>query len=71
MTPSNELACQQLVKLVTEYLKHTLLPPQRAAFRRHLAVYPHCGRYVEQMQQVSIVRQLVGAVGVSCIPGCG
>ena len=45
-----ELSCQELVELVTEYLEGTLEPSERARFDEHLAECPGCDRYVEQMR---------------------
>ena len=48
---ADDLACQELVELVTEYLEGTLPPPQRARFEAHLANCRHCRLYLEQMRQ--------------------
>jgi anti-sigma factor RsiW len=53
----DELACKELVELVTEYLEGTLPPVDRARFDEHLTVCPYCRIYVEQM------RQTIQAVG--------
>ena len=49
--PPTEMACQELVELVTEYLDGTLSPIDRARFDEHLAVCPYCRVYLEQMRQ--------------------
>ncbi len=51
MTTANELSCQELVELVTEYLEGTLSADERARFEAHLATCGHCNRYLEQMRQ--------------------
>lgn len=51
MTEARELACQQLVELVTDYLEEALPAPQRARFESHLATCPYCRLYLEQMRQ--------------------
>ncbi|HJR62225.1 MAG TPA: zf-HC2 domain-containing protein [Gemmatimonadaceae bacterium] len=47
---ADDLACQELVELVTGYLEGTL-PAQRAPrLAAHLDECPDCARYVEQMR---------------------
>ena len=48
---SDDLACQELVELVTEYLEGTLPPAERTRFEAHLAACRHCRLYLEQMRQ--------------------
>jgi len=50
-TPPQELTCQELVELVTEYLEQTLPPTEQARFEAHLAGCRGCRTYVEQMRQ--------------------
>lgn len=50
MAPADDLSCQELVELVTDYLEDALPPPQRARFEAHLAICPGCQRYLEQMR---------------------
>jgi anti-sigma factor RsiW len=45
-----ELSCQELVELVTDYLEGSLAPEERARFDTHLAECPGCDLYVEQMR---------------------
>jgi anti-sigma factor RsiW len=45
-----DLSCQELVELVTDYLEGTLPPEERARFDAHLAECPGCDRYLEQMR---------------------
>ena len=47
---TNELACRDLVELVTDYLENALPPARRADFEAHLAGCGSCGRYMEQMR---------------------
>jgi anti-sigma factor RsiW len=51
MTTSDEMACQELVELVTEYLEGTLPAQERARFEAHLVTCRHCRTYLEQMRQ--------------------
>lgn len=45
-----ELACRELVELVTDYLEHALPAGERARFEAHLAECDACGAYVEQIR---------------------
>jgi uncharacterized protein (TIGR02118 family) len=45
-----DLACQELVELVTEYLEDRLPLPERRRFDTHLAMCSACQRYLEQMR---------------------
>jgi len=58
MVASNdELACQELVELVTDYLEGRLTPRERRRFEAHLAQCRGCRAYLEQM------RRTIGALG--------
>jgi anti-sigma factor RsiW len=54
MTPTDELACRELVELVTEYLEGTLAPGERRRFEVHLAGCRGCRTYLEQMRQTVV-----------------
>jgi anti-sigma factor RsiW len=45
-----QLSCQELVELVTDYLEGQLPPDDRARFERHLEPCAGCRAYVEQMR---------------------
>lgn len=45
------LVCRELVELVTNYLEGALPAAETARVEAHLAVCPHCARYLEQMRQ--------------------
>jgi anti-sigma factor RsiW len=45
-----DLACQQFVELVTDYLEGALSRRDRKRFERHLAGCPHCPEYLAQMR---------------------
>jgi anti-sigma factor RsiW len=47
---AREMACQELVDVITDYLEGTLPDPDRARFDAHLATCPACQEYVEQMR---------------------
>jgi anti-sigma factor RsiW len=57
MTP-RDIACQELVELVTEYLEGALPPDEAAAVDQHLADCDPCLRYLDQM------RATVAALGM-------
>jgi predicted anti-sigma-YlaC factor YlaD len=61
MTNSNQdqLTCQEVVELVTDYLEQALLPETRAQFEEHVAECPGCETYLEQVQQtIKMLRKL-------------
>ena len=45
-----DLSCQELVELVTDYFEGALPRRERERFEAHLADCPACTRYVEQMR---------------------
>ncbi len=47
---SADLACQELVELVTEYLEGGLDRSMRDRFEAHLAECPFCQTYVDQIR---------------------
>jgi len=47
---SRDLACQQAVELVTDYLEDALSPAARRRFETHLAGCPHCTEYLAQIR---------------------
>jgi len=46
----DEMACQQLVELVTDYFDGCLTLPERLRFEAHLAACSGCRAYLEQMR---------------------
>ncbi len=46
---SEDLTCEQLVELVTEYLDGALSARERERFEAHLSYCPGCTSYVEQI----------------------
>ena len=46
-----EMACKELVELVTEYLEGTLSRADRQRFEDHLKDCSHCVTYLDQMRQ--------------------
>jgi len=45
-----EMACQELVEVITDYLEGTLPELERVRFEAHLRTCPACHEYVEQMR---------------------
>jgi anti-sigma factor RsiW len=60
-----ELACQQLVELVNEYLGHRLTIEERAAFDAHLETCPPCTAYLEQMRTLLTLARSLGSAETS------
>jgi anti-sigma factor RsiW len=48
---NDEMTCQELVELVTDYLEAVLPEPQRERLEAHLAECPYCEEYIAQMRQ--------------------
>jgi anti-sigma factor RsiW len=46
----DEMSCQELVELVTDYLEDVLDAPERGRFEAHLSTCAGCRTYVEQMR---------------------
>lgn len=46
----SDLACQQMVELVTEYLEGTLSRADHKRFEGHIRGCPNCTAYLEQMR---------------------
>lgn len=45
-----EVVCQQVVELLTEYLEGSLGPAQRVAVEQHLQTCGSCTTYLEQLR---------------------
>jgi anti-sigma factor RsiW len=45
-----EIACQQAVELVTDYLEGALSSRERARLEKHLRACRHCTEYVRQIR---------------------
>lgn len=65
MTTADELTCQELVELVTDYLEGALPAHERVRFDEHLANCRHCRVYLDQMQRTI---RAVGRLTVETIP---
>jgi len=51
VSDTDDLPCQELVELVTDYLDDHLPLSTRRQFEAHLAQCSGCGAYLEQMRQ--------------------
>jgi anti-sigma factor RsiW len=51
MPVPSEMACKELVELVTEYMEGTLPLADRQRFEDHLKDCDYCATYLEQMAQ--------------------
>jgi anti-sigma factor RsiW len=49
---TRDMACQELVELVTAYFDGSLSRSERRRFRAHIGDCDHCTAYVEQMRLV-------------------
>jgi anti-sigma factor RsiW len=55
---TNELTCQELVEVVTDYLDGAMAPADRLRFEKHLVMCDGCAVYLEQL------RDAIRATGV-------
>ncbi len=51
MTITDDLSCQELVELVTDYLEGNLPPVEQRRFEEHLAGCTGCTIYLDQMRK--------------------
>jgi anti-sigma factor (TIGR02949 family) len=56
-TNAADVACVEVVEVVTDYLEGTLPPAQARRLERHLETCPGCTEYLDQM------RTLAGSLG--------
>jgi len=59
---ADELTCQELVELVTDYFDGALGPADRARFEAHIVACPGCDIHLRQMRTTIA---LVGAAGAT------
>ena len=48
---TDELTCQELVELVTDYLEGAMSDAERERFEQHLAICTGCRNYLDQMRR--------------------
>ncbi len=51
MSGSNDLRCQEVVEIVTDYLEGAMSEDDRARFEEHLTICDGCTSYLEQMRE--------------------
>ena len=51
----DDLPCNELVELVTDYLEGALPPEVVDRFERHLAVCPFCAEYLDQIRRTIVL----------------
>ncbi len=51
MTNSDEMACRELVGVITDYLEGRLPKDDSRRFEAHLAECPYCVAYLDQMRR--------------------
>jgi hypothetical protein len=57
--PSTDLACKELVELVTDYLEDALSYEDRTRFEQHLVMCGGCKEYLREMRStIAISRKL-------------
>jgi anti-sigma factor RsiW len=65
MSEFEEMPCQDLVEVITDYLEGALTLQDRLRFEEHLATCSGCRNYLEQMRATI---RLTGALKVDSIP---
>ena len=53
MTADREMACKELVEVVTDYLEGATTAEDRRRFEQHLGECDFCVEYVEQMRTIA------------------
>lgn len=61
---TREIACIELVEMLTDYIEGTLPPAETTAVKAHLVDCPPCRRYLEQLR--TTIRAL-GTVSVQSL----
>jgi anti-sigma factor RsiW len=62
---ADQITCQELVELVTDYLEGALPPDEAERFEQHLAVCRGCESYVDQLRTTVAT---VGRIGEEDLP---
>ena len=62
MRLDRELACRDVVELVTAYLEHALVPEDRERFEEHLVFCDGCSTYLQQMRETITATGRLGPV---------
>jgi anti-sigma factor RsiW len=64
MRLDRELACRDIVELVTAYLEQALAPEDRERFEEHLVFCDGCGTYLAQMRKTIAATGRLGPVSL-------
>ena len=48
---NNELSCQEMTEVVTDYLDEALPPDEQQRYERHLSYCAGCSTYLDQMRE--------------------
>jgi anti-sigma factor RsiW len=62
--PEEDLACQEVVEIVSDYLDETMAPADRRRFEAHLQGCPYCTEYLEQLREVGGALRGLGAESI-------
>jgi predicted anti-sigma-YlaC factor YlaD len=65
MNAIEQLSCQELVELVTDYLEGALAPEERARFDEHVDMCEGCRAYLDQIRHTI---RLTGTLSTATIP---
>ena len=66
MAADDEMTCQELVEVVTDYIEGTMSPEDRGRFEAHLDECDYCVNYLEQMR---VTIRTLGRLREDSIPG--
>ena len=64
-TPADDLACNEVVEIITDYLEGALSAREVRRLERHLATCPGCEMYLDQMRTIA---GSLGGLDEACIP---
>jgi anti-sigma factor RsiW len=64
MLISEDITCQELVELVTDYLEGAMPPADRDRFEQHLVLCDGCASYVEQMRMTVALTGTLTETGI-------
>jgi anti-sigma factor RsiW len=62
--PEEDLACREVVEIVSEYLDGTMAPGERRRLEAHLEGCPFCTEYVDQLRAVGRALHTLGTESI-------
>jgi anti-sigma factor RsiW len=62
--PEEDLACQEVVEIVSDYLDGSMTGGVRRRFEAHLQRCPYCTDYVEQLREVGVALRGLAAESI-------